>query len=201
MRGALVKSRDRGRGDAHTPRSRHGMRCGTPRCYKRCVAHQSATQQARYARRHAASLQILRSAPIRHPLGLRCATAPFPVYSSCFRRTNSIPSPYLRRCTLGFPREIRGCSGAGRAMVRRRWGVVFPLPAGESQNSGCSPQLLVARGRFGGNSLVRVAGGFFSRSRCVYARVSQRVRAENSPELWGTGRAPTAWEAAQPQRM
>ena len=117
------------------------------------------------------------------------------------RYTFAVPPPYLRRCTLGFHREIRGCSGAGRAMVRRRWGVVFPLPAGESQNSGCSPQLLVARGRFGGNSLVRVAGGFFSRSRCVYARVSQRVRAENSPELWGTGRAPTAWEAAQPQRM
>ena len=38
------------------------------------------------------------------------------------RYTFAVPSPYLRRCTLGFHREIRGCSGAGRAMVRRRYG-------------------------------------------------------------------------------
>ena len=38
------------------------------------------------------------------------------------RYTFAVPPPYLRRCTLGFHREIRGCSGAGRAMVRRRYG-------------------------------------------------------------------------------
>ena len=38
------------------------------------------------------------------------------------RYTFAVPSPYLRRCTLGFHRKIRGCSGAGRAMVRRRYG-------------------------------------------------------------------------------
>ena len=178
------------------------------RCFARCTClkqRQGAggcpypTQPARYAMRHAASLQILRSAPIRQPLGLRGGGTPphFPSIHPVF----AVPSPYLRRCTLGFHREIRGCSGAGRAMVRRRWGVVFPLPAGESQNSRCSPQLLVARGRFGGNSLVRVVGGFFSRSRYVYAWVSWRERAGNSLELGGAVRVPTAWGAAQPQRM
>ena len=36
--------------------------------------------------------------------------------------TCSIPSPYLRRFILGFRNEIRTCSGAGTAMVRRRYG-------------------------------------------------------------------------------
>ena len=38
------------------------------------------------------------------------------------RRTWAVPSSYLRRCTLGFWHEIRGCSGAGTTHVRRWWG-------------------------------------------------------------------------------
>ena len=36
--------------------------------------------------------------------------------------TCALPSSYLGRCTLGFWHEIRGCSGPGRALVRRRYG-------------------------------------------------------------------------------
>ena len=36
--------------------------------------------------------------------------------------TCALPSSYLGRCTLGFHAKIRGCSGPGRALVRRRYG-------------------------------------------------------------------------------
>ena len=36
--------------------------------------------------------------------------------------TCAVPTPYLGRCTLGFHAKIRGCSGPGRALVRRRYG-------------------------------------------------------------------------------
>ena len=37
--------------------------------------------------------------------------------------TCAVPGSYLRRCTLGFRGKIRGCSGAGTTLVRRRYEV------------------------------------------------------------------------------
>lgn len=44
---------------------------------------------------------------------------PFPPH---LRRTNVVPSPYLRRYIFGFRSETRGCSDAGVELVRRWYG-------------------------------------------------------------------------------
>ena len=53
---------------------------------------------------------------------------PFPLPPPHHPPTSAVPSPYLRRCTLGFYREIRGCSGPGVTHVRRWYGAEPSVP-------------------------------------------------------------------------
>ena len=56
------------------------------------------------------------------------ATPPVPLPTPYHPPTSAVPSPYQGRCTLGFYREIRGCSGPGVTHVRRWYGAEPSVP-------------------------------------------------------------------------